>query len=169
MKIKEKLPNSHYLTELGFNEDSLENSLDIVYIKNLKGKTVIGICDDELFDPQEIIIDISMGVLNIKACRSDNIVHTIDYDQVRSAVLKKMKNHSYKLLESFAEELANLILDNFNAHWVKINVAKPKKYYNVDSVGIIIERSKVPKRQNNFFNKTQHILRVIGAGHFPKN
>jgi dihydroneopterin aldolase len=80
-----------------------------------------------------------------------------------------MKNHSYKLLESFAEELANLILDNFNAHWVKINVAKPKKYYNVDSVGIIIERSKVPKRQNNFFNKTQHILRVIGAGHFPKN
>jgi dihydroneopterin aldolase len=143
--------------------------MDIIYIKNLKGKTIIGICDDELHVPQEITLDISMGVSKIKACSSDNIAHTIDYDKVRSLILETMGNHNFKLLESFAEKIANLILDNFGAHWVKINVAKPKKYDDVDSVGIVIERNKELKKQTNIFNKTQHILKVIGAGHVPKN
>ena len=165
MKTKEKLINNHHQTDFG----SYYDSLDIVYIKNLKGKTIIGICDNELFEPQEIMLDISMGIPNIKACNSDKISHTIDYDQVRNYVLQFMVNHRYKLLESFAEEVANLILKKFGAHWVKIDVSKPKKYDDVDSVGIIIERSKESEKQTNLFNETQHILKIIGAGHVPKN
>ena len=164
MKTKEKLLHNRYLTGFG----SYYDSLDIVYIKNLKGKTIIGICDDELFEPQEIILDISIGVPSIKACNSDNIIHTIDYDQVRDSVLKFMKNHNYKLLESFAEAVANLILENFGAYLVRINLSKPKKYNDVDAVGIMIERSIESKNHPNYFNQTQHILKKIGAGHVPK-
>ena len=168
MKTKENILKYHYLSGFGSYYDSLDNPFDIVYIKNLKGKTIIGICDDELFDPQEIVIDIAMGIPHIKACNSDNIKHTIDYDQVRSSVLDLMSNHSYKLLESFAECVAYLILEKFGAHWVRINIAKPRKYDDVDSVGITIERTKESKKQNNIFNRTQHILKIIGAGHVPK-
>ena len=168
MKIKEKNPQHHYLTDFDSHHDSLENPLDIVYIRNLKGKTIIGICDDELHVPQEITVNVSMGISSIKACNSDNIDHTIDYDKVRFTILKIMENHNYKLLESFAEKLANLILENFGAYWVRINVAKPNKYNDVDSVGIIIERNKYSKNQRSSFNKTQHILKIIGAGHVPK-
>ena len=169
MKTKEKSLQHHYLSTFGSYYDSLDNPFDIVYIKNLKGKTIIGICDDELFDPQDIILDISIGIPHIKACNSDDINHTIDYDQVRRSILNLMNNHSYKLLESFAEHVAYLILEKFGAHWVRINIAKPRKYDDVDSVGITIERTKVSEKQNNIFNKTQHILKVIGAGHVPKN
>ena len=169
MKTKENLHKKHYITGFGSYYDSLDNPLDIVYIKNLKGKTIIGICEDELIEPQEIIIDVSMGIPHIKACNSDNISHTIDYDQVRSSILRLMVNHNYKLLESFAEQIAFLTIEEFGAFWVRINVAKPRKYVDVDSVGITIERTKESKRQNNIFNKTQHILKIIGAGHVPKS
>ncbi len=162
MPIKKNLSNKHYLSEFKFDDDSL----DIVYIKKLKGKTIIGICDDELFDPQEINLDIFIGVSNIRACNSDNINHTIDYDKVRSSVLEVMANHKFKLLESFAESIADLILNSFGACWVKIDVTKPKKYNDVDYVGIVIERSKNSTKINN---NNKNILKVIGAGHVPKS
>ena len=38
------------------------NDLDIVKITKLKTSTVIGICEDELFEPQPLIITIDMGI-----------------------------------------------------------------------------------------------------------
>ena len=103
-----------------------------------------------------------------KASISDNINHTIDYDKVRKNILEIMNNHNFKLLESFAEEIANLLLNNFGAYWVKLDVAKPRKYNDVDSVGISIQRERNSQKQSTSFHKTQYILREIGAGHVPR-
>ena len=145
------------------SDSNFIDALDIVSINNLKGKTIIGICDDELNDPQEICIDISMGIPFIRACNSDNINHTLDYDKVRGKILEILKTHRLKLLEALAEKIANVVLDDFGAHWTRIKVIKPRKYNDVDSVGVVIER-----RTKNVAKKSQNILKVIGAGHVPK-
>ena len=163
MQLNEKnSTNSMKLFSIS-GSDSID-ALDIVSINNLKGKTIIGICDDELHDPQEICIDISMGLPFIRACNSDNINHTLDYDKVRRKILEILKTHRLKLLEALAEKIANVILDEFGARWTKIKVIKPRKYCDVDSVGVVIER-----RAKNVAKKSQNILKVIGAGHVPKN
>ena len=157
------MQNKNLTSQTNLNNELPETHLDVVFINNLTGKTIIGICEDELHNPQEIIVDISMGVPYIKACNSDNINHTINYDKVRSNVLKIMKNHNFKLLESFAEAIADIILNDFGAHWTKVKVIKPKKYIDVDSVGIVIERKSTKK----YTIKPQSILKIIGAGHVP--
>ncbi len=164
MKTKEKPLSYNYLTEFNTHDDSL----DIIFVKKLRGRTIIGICEDELHKPQEIVLDICIGVPKTKASISDNINHTIDYDKVRKNILEIMNNHNFKLLESFAEEIANLLLNNFGAYWVKLDVAKPRKYNDVDSVGISIQRERNSQKQSTSFHKTQYILREIGAGHVPR-
>ena len=46
------------------------NYLDIVKITKLKTHTVIGICEDELFEPQPLILTIDMGIPRPTACDS---------------------------------------------------------------------------------------------------
>ena len=63
MKTKEKPLSYNYLTEFNTHDDSL----DIIFVKKLRGRTIIGICEDELHKPQEIVLDICIGVPKTKA------------------------------------------------------------------------------------------------------
>jgi len=48
-----------------------------------------------------------------------------------------------ELLESLAEHIAQIILKDFNAPWVKVSVAKLQAIRNCRMVGISIERGQV--------------------------
>ena len=50
-------------------------------------------------------------------------------------------NGQFKLLETFAESIANLILTDFAARWVKVSVQKTDALPQVASVGVVIERA----------------------------
>lgn len=150
-----------------FNKEKQNKELDLIFIENLKGNTVIGICDDELTNPQPIEINILMGIPQSAACESDNILHTVDYDKVRTRLVNLMKTHKFKLLEAFGEEVANIVINEFNVHWTKIEIKKPKKYSDVKSVGVVIERTKYQSLDKNL-QKNNNILNFIGAGHIPE-
>ena len=47
------------------------------------------------------------------------------------------------LLEALAEQIAQLLIADFGAHWVRVSLAKPAKFDDVESVGVLIERRRV--------------------------
>ncbi len=49
----------------------------------------------------------------------------------------------FSLLESLAEHIAQIILKDFNAPWVKVSVAKLQAIRNCKMVGVCIERGQV--------------------------
>ena len=51
-------------------------------------------------------------------------------------------SHPYPLLERFAEAVAQLVLDEFPAAWVKVRVAKPAAIPGVRELGVAIERHR---------------------------
>ena len=139
--------------------------LDIIFIEGFTGHTVIGIHHDELHDTQPLRMDIAAGVPRPRACDTDRIGDTIDYSLVRERLHRLLKEHRVQLLEAFAESVADILLDEFGAHWVRVAVAKPRKFDDVEAVGVVIERRRDPAERLS--SKGAAVLSLIGAGHVP--
>jgi dihydroneopterin aldolase len=121
--------------------------MDIVFIENFIGQTIIGIDSSELHVPQSVRMNLAIGVPSIRACTTDRIEDTINYAAVRSALHALLESHGVRLLEALAEAVARLLIIDFGAHWVRVSLAKPAKFDDVAAVGVQIERqrSDMPK------------------------
>ena len=119
--------------------------MDIVYIEGMTGSTVIGIDTSELHAPQPVRISLAIGVPAIRACTTDRIEDTINYAAVREALHALLATHGVRLLEALAEQIAQLLIADFGAHWVRVSLAKPAKFDDVESVGVLIERRRSPQ------------------------
>jgi dihydroneopterin aldolase len=117
------------------------SKMDLIFIDGLEGQTIIGIHDSELHVPQTIRIDLQAGVIRSRACGTDWIGDTIDYGLVRGRLLRLLSEHRLQLLESFAESIAGILVHEFGAAWVRVKVTKPRKFDDVDAVGVQIERT----------------------------
>ncbi len=139
-----------------------DEPLDLVFIEGLCAETVIGIHQSELHVPQPVRIDIALGMPRALACRTDRIGDTIDYSEVRAAVHRLLGEHRFQLLEALAEEIARRLLDDFGAHWVRVAAVKPRKFDDVDAVGVVIERRRVAEPRHE-----ASVLTLIGSGMVP--
>jgi 7,8-dihydroneopterin aldolase/epimerase/oxygenase len=142
--------------------DASGEPLDVIFIEGLQAQTVIGIHESELHRPQPVRIDIAVGIPRTLASRTDRIGDTIDYSELRTAFLKLLATHKLRLLEALAEEMARLTLDDFGAHWVRIVLAKPAKFDDVDAVGVAIERRREARQREH-----GSVLTLIAAGMVP--
>jgi dihydroneopterin aldolase len=118
-------------------------ALDLIFINGLAGETIIGIHESELYRPQPLVIDVCAGVPHTLASSTDQIGDTINYGDLRRRLLRLLVEHRVKLVEAFAELVADIALYEFHAQWVRVRVAKPHKYADVQSLGVIIERRRV--------------------------
>ena len=118
--------------------------MDLIFIEGFVGQTVIGIHDSELHRPQTLVVDVCAGLRRSRACETDRIGDTIDYSVVHQRLQRLMAEHRLQLLEAFAEAVADILLGEFGAHWVRVKVVKPKKFADVDAVGVVIERGRPP-------------------------
>jgi dihydroneopterin aldolase len=144
-------------------EQQLDAALDLVFIEGFVGQTVIGIHHDELHATQPVRIDLVVGVSRSLACSSDRIGDTIDYGEVRNSLRELLATHRFKLLEALAESIAQLLLGPYRAEWVRIAVAKPRKFDDVESVGVVIERRRAPAERLRV-EGGDAVLSFIGAG-----
>ncbi|MDR0218215.1 MAG: bifunctional dihydroneopterin aldolase/7,8-dihydroneopterin epimerase [Enterobacteriaceae bacterium] len=114
--------------------------MDIVFIEELTVITTIGAYDWEQTIKQKLIFDIEMGWDNKRAAFSDNVEHCLDYARVSEAVLQHVENQRFALVERVAEEVAEILLNQFHSPWVRIKVSKPGAVASAKNVGVMIER-----------------------------
>jgi dihydroneopterin aldolase len=138
-------------------------AMDIVYIEGLTGQTVIGIDKSELHDPQPVRMSLAIGVPSLRACVTDRIEDTVNYAAVREAVHGLLASHGLQLLEALAERIAQMLIADFGAHWVRVTLAKPAKFDDVDAVGVVIER----RRSVDVRGGGSVSLAWIGRGYVP--
>ncbi|MBE9527313.1 MAG: dihydroneopterin aldolase [Proteobacteria bacterium] len=116
--------------------------MDKVFINQLQLETIIGIHDWEREKAQVIILDIEITCNTKSAVLSDNIDDCIDYFAVCERLKLLADEHCYQLVESFAEEVSRIILEEFSAPSVIVKLSKPDAVKEAAGVGIIIERQK---------------------------
>lgn len=146
--------------------DSTPGTMDLIFIEGLTGQTVIGIHDSELHRPQPLVIDVHAGLPRSRACDTDEIRDTIDYGVVRERLLRLMAEHQIKLLEAFAEAIADILIGEFGAGWVRVKVVKPQKFEDVAAVGVQIER-QAPLPPARPASRSAAVLQLLGSGMVP--
>ena len=114
--------------------------MDKVYIKNLKVEAIIGIFEWEREVKQIISVDIEMDFDNKKAARSDDIEDALDYKKVGKRVSAFIQGSKAKLVESRAEKVAKIILQEFPVSRLILTLSKPGALRGSESVGISITR-----------------------------
>jgi dihydroneopterin aldolase len=116
--------------------------MDTIFIHALKTEAIIGIFDWERQVKQTIVVDIVMGADVRKAALTDSIDDTLNYKRVAKRVLAFIEESKFHLVETLAEHVAMLILDEFGIATVQINLSKPGAIRSSRDVGIAIERRR---------------------------
>ena len=116
--------------------------MDIVYIRDLRIETIIGIYDWERETRQIVSLDLEMGTDIKKAAESDHIDDTLDYKSVAKRLISFIGDSEFQLVETMAERVADIVLNEFDVPWMKLRLSKPGAVTGSQDVGVIIERRK---------------------------
>ncbi|HGJ5875109.1 MAG TPA: bifunctional dihydroneopterin aldolase/7,8-dihydroneopterin epimerase [Arsenophonus sp.] len=116
--------------------------MDIIFIEQLSVFTTIGAYDWEKTIQQKLLLDIEMGWDNQQAAKSDQVAYCLDYAQVSQVVIKHIETQKFALIERVAQEVADIILNQFGSPWVRVKVWKPNAVVQAKQVGVMIERTK---------------------------
>ncbi len=119
--------------------------MDTVYIDGLKVDAVIGINDWERNIRQQLIIDMEISCDISEAARTDDISFACDYASISERVSIFVSSSHFQLIETLAEQTAQLILKEFSVPKLKLRVSKPNAIDTAENVGVFIERSLHPE------------------------
>lgn len=116
--------------------------MDIVYIEGMQVETVIGIYDWEREIKQTVCLDLQMGTDIRQAASTEDIDNCVSYQTVSERLISFIEESEFQLVETMAEEIAQIVLDEFDVRWVKLKLGKPGAVPAATDVGVIIERGE---------------------------
>ena len=115
---------------------------DRIFVRDLRTEAIIGIFDWERKVRQTLSFDLEFPGDIRRAAATDRIEDTLNYKSVAKRVLAFVEASEYQLVETLAEQVAQLILREFAVEWVKITLNKPGALRGSRDVGVEIERSR---------------------------
>jgi dihydroneopterin aldolase len=121
--------------------------MDKIFIHALKTEAIVGIFDWERQVKQTVLMDLELSADIRKAALSDSIDDTLNYKRVAKRVLAFVAASQFHLVETLAEHLAMLMLEEFGVAWVGISLSKPGAIRNSRDVGVVLERDREDLRK----------------------
>ena len=116
--------------------------MDTILIRDLRVDVLIGIHKRERHVAQVVSIDLDIGLPGTTVFATDKVSDTIDYEQVALRIKALAGTGHFRLVETFADRIAKLLIDDFKAPWVKVSAAKIGILPNAKFVGVSIERRR---------------------------
>jgi dihydroneopterin aldolase len=118
--------------------------VDIVFIRQLRIETVIGIYDWEKEIKQPVVLDIEMASDNTRPAATDRIEDTLDYKAISKRLKQFVGEARFELVETLAERCAGIIREEFGVPWVRLRLDKVGAVTDAAGVGVVIERGERP-------------------------
>ncbi len=116
-----------------------------IFIHDLRVEARIGVYDWESHLPQTVRLDLEIAAPSALPFESGRIADALDYAKVVERIKAFAKDSPPPLLERFAEKIAQIVIAEFGAPWVKVRVAKLGAIAAVREVGVEIERAAPAK------------------------
>jgi len=121
--------------------------MDIVYITDLKIETVIGIYAWEREVKQIVSIDLEMAHDIREAATRDDIQYALNYKAVAKRLISFIESSEFLLVESMAQQVADIVQNEFSVPWLTLSVSKPGALRGAKNVGVRIIRGEMPKKE----------------------
>ncbi len=114
--------------------------MDIVFIKQLQIDTVIGVYEWEKTITQRLELDLELATDIRNAAAQDDIRLTLDYAVISEKVTALVCAEPLELIETVAEKVAQMLLNDFATPAVRVKVCKPGAVPAAANVGVMISR-----------------------------
>ena len=112
---------------------------DKIFIKNLVIPCKIGVLEEERSKEQDIIVDLEIFRELREAGITDDIDKTVNYSLIRQKISDAVSTGESRLLETVAQKIASLLLEDTETRKVTVRIRK-KKYSQDPLIGIEITR-----------------------------
>jgi dihydroneopterin aldolase len=119
-----------------------EQARDTIFLHELRVETTIGIWEWERKIRQLVSIDLDMGADIKSAAERDSVDSTLNYKAVAKRVQEFVSESEFRLVETLAEKIADLVLEEFEVPWIQVRVSKPRAINGANDVGVLIYRTK---------------------------
>lgn len=114
---------------------------DTLIIHDLSVDCRLGVTESEQEQRQPVWIDLEVAVDAARAAQRDDVHETIDYARLVVSVQQYAQHRSFRLLETLAEELAALVLKDYETPEVLVRVKK-RAVPGIDYAAVEIHRSR---------------------------
>ncbi|TMH32838.1 MAG: dihydroneopterin aldolase [Betaproteobacteria bacterium] len=116
--------------------------MDTIFINDLRVETRVGVYEWEQHLTQPLLLNVEFELPSTAPFASDKFSDATDYAAVVARLQALAADHPHKLLERFAEAVAEIITSEFGAPWARVRVAKLAPISGVKQIGVSIERGK---------------------------
>jgi len=116
--------------------------MDTIFVRELKLEAWIGLYRHEKIAPQTIELDLEIALPGDAVFASGRVQDTIDYGVAVERIRALLAAERFGLVESLAERIARLLIDDFGAPRVKVSIAKLGIVRDAKRVGVTIERAR---------------------------
>ena len=113
-----------------------------IFIHDLRVEARIGVYNWERHLPQTVRLDVELAAPSPLPFQSGKIADALDYAKIVARLKAFAKDAPPPLVERFAEKIAQIVLNEFGAPWVKVRVAKLGAISSVREIGVEIERTR---------------------------
>ena len=120
--------------------------MDVVYIRDLRIDTIIGIFDWEREVRQTVSLDVEMAADISKAAETDDIQYALNYKSVAKRIIAFVESSEFQLVETMIEQIATIIREEFDVPWLRLRLSKPGALRQSQDVGLVIERGDMAMR-----------------------
>lgn len=135
---------------------------DYIVLTGLKISCIIGIFDWERKQKQNVLIDLKIPCDVRKASQRDNIADAVDYKKIAKTTIAFVEKSDFQLVETMAENLADLLLRTFKLSEIELSVSKPAAIRGSQNVGVKIHRT------NSLYNREELIFLSLGSNINPR-
>ena len=98
--------------------------LDTITLCDLEVRYRVGVPDAERAHPQRLLLTIELDLDVAPSARTDDLNLTINYFAVSRRLLGLGDGREWRLIETLAEEIAGLLLTEYPAQAVRVEVKK---------------------------------------------
>jgi dihydroneopterin aldolase len=114
--------------------------VDKIFLRELQVQAVIGIWEWERRITQTVRLDLEMATDARAAAKTDSVDDALNYKDIAKRVIEFTRQSKFALVETLAESVARIIVQDFGVAWVRVSVAKPGAIEGSREVGVTIER-----------------------------
>lgn len=116
--------------------------MDKIFIKDLEIDAIIGIYDVERTTKQKVVFDLEMWWDVAQAAKSENIEDALNYKTLSDQIKDFVGNSEFQLIETLAEAVAAIVIDQYAVETVKLTLHKPNALDGITDVGVEILRHR---------------------------
>ncbi len=114
--------------------------MDKIFIRDLLVRCILGINPEERINKQDVLINLTLYTDFTRAVETEDIKNTVNYKELKQAVIKLTEESSCLLVEKLAESIAALCLRTPGVKAARVQVEKPTALRFARSVGVEIFR-----------------------------